>query len=69
MVRQTNGWSDGQNQCGLGERAPGLTPDRPGCESWFLCLFNVYTWATHVILLSLSLLIYKMGLVPHGKWL
>lgn len=59
----------GESQCGLGECTPSLDSDRPGFESWFLCLFNVYTWVTHIILLSLSLLIYKIGLVPHRKLL
>lgn len=34
-----------------------------------LNLIHVYTWAAHVTLLGLSLFIYKMGLVPHCKWL
>lgn len=46
----------GENQCGLGECAPNSNE----FESWFLCLFNMYTWTAHVILLSLSLFIYKI---------
>lgn len=58
-----------ENQCSLVEYVLGLALHRPRFESWFLCLINVYTLAIHIILLSLSLFTYKMGLVPHCKWL